>query len=281
MNVRNIKLINSEGQAYMLTTQEHFIHEISGFGFTDQTALQRVGSLLRPLTEVLTPDSPTGFIFFPEPNAYQKYYEFARFIRRTPLRLLYNPNGEQEYMMDVRVQSLEKADLVEGHTGLNCAVTFVPLSAWYREVIAINDGTVGDGKVYNYTYDYMYTDSVRQTIKIDSDSDLESPSRITIYGPVEDPVWVHYVNNVQKATGTIDAEIPAGHKLVIDTTTIPYSIKEFSNEGTLIADRYQQADFSTDRFFFLDYGENRISVQHYGANTVTLGVEAHLSYETV
>ena len=281
MNIREIKVINSEGQIYTLATHSHFIHQIGGFGFTDSTAFQRIGSMLKPLSEVIMPDSPTGSIFFPEPNAYQKYYEFARFIRRTPLRLAYNPDGQQEYMIDVRVQALEKADLVEGHTGLNCAVTFVPLSTWYKVVIAINDGQVTEGKVYSYTYDYTYTNSLRQTIMIDSDSDLESPAKITIYGPVEDPVWIHYVNNVQKATGTIDVQIPAGNKLVIDTTTIPYSIQEFTNAGVLVADRYKQADFSTDRFFFLDYGENRISVQHYGANTVTLGVEAHLAYETV
>ena len=281
MNVREIKVINSEGQTYQLTTQSHFIHQIGGFGFTDSTPFQRIGSMLKPLTEVIMPDSPTGSIFFPEPNAYQKYYQFARFIRRTPLHLAYNPSGSQEYRIDVRVQSLEKADMVEGHTGLNCAVTFAPLSSWYKVVDVINNGEVTDGKVYTYVYPYTYTNSLRQTIMIDSDSALQSPAKITIYGAVDNPVWVHYVNNVQKATGTINATIPDGNKLVIDTTEIPYSIKEYTNAGVLVADRYKQADFSTDRFFFLEEGENRISVQHFGAQTVVLGVEAHLSYETV
>lgn len=281
MNVREIKLYDDNGQCYTLTTRSHFIHQIGGFGFQDQTYYQRIGSMFKPLTENILPDSPSGSIFFPEPNAYKKYYDFARFIRKTPLTLAYNPDGSTEFRIDVRVQTLEKADKIEGGSGLNCAVTFYPLSTWYRVVDVINDGTIDGGKVYSFTYPYVYTNSVKQTVLIDSDTAMESPAKITIYGPVENPVWVHYVNNVQRATGTINATIPDGNKLVIDTTMIPYSIKEFTNAGVLVADRYKQADFSTDRFFFLEQGENQISVQHYGANTVMLGVEAHLSYETV
>ena len=63
MNVREIKLVNSEGQMYTLTMQEHFIHSIGGFGFTDQTAFQRVGSMLKPLTELMMMQSFSVFSY--------------------------------------------------------------------------------------------------------------------------------------------------------------------------------------------------------------------------
>ena len=75
--------------------------------------------------------------------------------------------------------------------------------------------------------------------------------------------------------------IPMDHKLVIDTTQIPYSISERGILDELVADRYQMCDFSTERFLHLQYGSNRISIMHDGLNSLKVLVEGRISYETV
>ncbi|GFI45643.1 hypothetical protein IMSAGC019_00955 [Lachnospiraceae bacterium] len=116
---------------------------------------------------------------------------------------------------------------------------------------------------------------------IDSDSHGDSPCKVTVYGPCTNPVWKHYVNNVLYETGRYEGNIPDGHKLVIDTTQIPYSITERGVSDEVVADRYQMCDFTTERFFHLQYGSNRISVVHEGLNVLNVMVEGRISYETV
>ena len=104
---------------------------------------------------------------------------------------------------------------------------------------------------------------------------------LMVYGPCTNPVWKHYVNNVLYETGKYEGSIPDGHKLVIDTTQIPYSITERGVSDEVVADRYQMCDFTTERFFHLQYGSNRISVVHEGLNVLNVMVEGRISYETV
>lgn len=278
--MRSFKVINNYGQAYDLMDKSHFLHGVSGLGFTDNTYLLRVGSIKKALTEDVFPQEPKGEIFFPEPNSYEKYHEFAGFLRNTPLQLIYDPYGV-EYTLPVRVQKIDKTEILTGHVGLACQVVFAPLEPYYVKKYEINDGSIADGKVYNYSYDYTYTNTVAQTVVFDVDSHLDSPTQIIIYGPVENPRWTHYVNNRLTASGQVNVNIPSGHKLIVDCTQVPFSIVEIENDGTFVANRYQQSDFSTDRFIFLQFGQNRISVAQDGVDTVVLAVEARISYETV
>ena len=75
--------------------------------------------------------------------------------------------------------------------------------------------------------------------------------------------------------------VPANHKLVLDTTSIPYTIKEYDLANQLIADRYQASNWNTERFFTLKYGVNTITVSATGASNISLGVEAQIEYATV
>ena len=89
------------------------------------------------------------------------------------------------------------------------------------------------------------------------------------------------MNNELYATGAYNGTITGDHKLVIDTTTMPYSITERGISGDVIANRYQACDFTTERFIILKHGTNRISLLHDGLGAVNMMVEAKISYETV
>ncbi len=277
--IRKFKLINRDGTAYDLNSKQSFFHKVGGLGFNDETQFQRIGTDFYALEEVFSQGEITGCVFFYGKHAYSKYRDFTKFVRLTPLTLEYVT--DDTYRLPVRVAAIEKSELVDGGLGLNCEIKLVATGLFYRSVTKYSETVYVGGKIYPYTYPYSYADVSANTLMIDSDSVADSPCRITIYGPCTNPIWKHYVNNELYATGAYDGTIRADHKLVIDTTQVPYSITERGVSGEIIADRYQACDFTTERFIMLQHGTNRISLSHDGLNSVDMMVEAKISYETV
>ncbi len=277
--IRKFKIINSEGAAYDLNSKQSFFHKVGGFGFKDNTEFQRIGADFYALEEVFSQGEIKGSIFFYGKKAYERYRDFTKFVRLTPLTLEYVT--DDTYRLPVRLAEIDKSELKEGGIGLDCEVTFLATGLFYRSVTKYSETVYVGGKIYPYTYPYTYADVSANTLMIDSDSFADSPCRITIYGPCENPVWKHYVNNELHATGAYLGTLRADHKLVIDTTSVPYSITERGVSGEIIADRYQMCDFTTERFITLKHGTNRISLSHDRLNSVDMMVEAKISYETV
>jgi hypothetical protein len=104
---------------------------------------------------------------------------------------------------------------------------------------------------------------------------------VVLYGELVNPTWRHYLNNVLQTTGKITGTVMPNHRLVIDTTTIPYSMKQVDAFGNVVSDMYQLSDFSTERFVRFGKGRNTVSVQADNTNTLNVGVEAQIEYATV
>lgn len=277
--MRKFKLINAEGSSFDLNTKAAFFHKVEGFGYRDQTQYEQIGAGFYALEEVFSQGQMTGRILFAGEDPYKKYREFTRFVRAVPLTLVYEM--DEQFRVPVRLIEIGKAELQKGAKMLDCDVTFLAEGLFYKTVQKHSETVYVGGKVYPYEYTYSYTDISQNTVMIDSDSYEDSPCKITIFGPVENPVWKHYVNNELYETGRYDGIIPDDHKLVIDSTTIPYSITERGVSDEIVADRYQYCDFTTERFFSLQHGANRISVIHDGLKSVDVMVEGKISYETV
>lgn len=277
--IRNFTLTNALGQTYsLMNTDDGAMFEPGGLGYDDVTEYEQVGEFFAPLTERFGQQVITGQMVFGA-NPYVKYLNFTKFCRHAPLSLVYETDAGT-FQIPVRMTKIEKSD-TDGWTYLQCPVEFTALARMYKTIVANNTGSAGGGKVYDYEYDYVYGDFVADTVTIDSDSVTASPCRISIFGPCTQPTWRHYVDGVQVATGYYNGTIPASHKLVIDTTSSPYSIQEEDIAGNLIADRYELCDFSTERFFLLEYGHNTISVGHGDVDSIRLMVEGFIFYETV
>lgn len=277
--IREFTLTNSLGQTYsLMNTDDGAMFQPDGLGYEDVTEYEQIGEFFAPLTERFGQQVITGTMVFAV-NPYQKYLAFTKFCRHAPLSLVYETDAGI-FQIPVRLTKIEKGD-TEGWTYLACQVEFTALARMYKTIVANNSGSAGGGKVYDYEYDYVYGDFVADTVTIDSDSVTASPCRISIFGPCTQPTWLHYVDGVQVATGYYNGTIPALHKLVIDTTSTPYSIEEQDIAGNLIADRYELCDFSTERFFLLEYGHNTISVGHSDVDSIRLMVEGYIFYETV
>lgn len=281
MNVRTFTLTDSNGNSYSLQTQNRFMSSPSGLGYDESTIYQNLGSRYNVLEEGLKQGVVSGQIVFRGANReeiYRKFFEFAKFTRNNPLTMCYRPIFDSFYRK-CRVSKLTKTEI--NNRVLTCDVEISCITPWYQTMSAVNSGQAGAGKQYNYSYSYKYSDSILQSVVLENNSYEESPCKVIIYGPCVNPIWYHYVNGVLATTGKITATIAVNHRLVIDTTQMPYSMHELDMSNNLVRDCYQLSDFSTERFIRLQPGKNRITVTHSGGNVIAVGIEGQIEYATV
>lgn len=278
--MRTFALINNDGLRYELTEKKvSFLHSVDGLGYQREIEFQRIGEHFSLVDDHLSQGVISGSVKFWQPGAYEQYFKFSQFCQNKPLKLAYSPNNGITFYRDGYVSKITKSE--SNSNVLSASIEFKAITPWYKVVSAYNSGEITGGKVYNYVYDYQYSEGVLQTVIINSDSYENSPAKITIYGPLVNPSWSHYLNNKLVATGKVNGTIEKNNKLVIDTTTIPYTIRQYDMSDNLISDMYQLSDFSTYRFMMLGYGENIISVTQEGTGVIKLSVEAKIEYATV
>jgi hypothetical protein len=289
MDVRNFTLTNNNGISYDLQTKKRFLINPSGLGYEESTTYQNFGAHYAPLDEGLAQgviDASIVFVGASRSEIYNKFYEFAKFARCNPLVMQYTPIFDT-FFRQCRISKLNKTEISNG--ALQIDVQIACITPWYKTKSDYNSGVAGGGKqyalqesgLYGYNYDYTYSDNIIQSVTIDNDGFEESPCKFVIYGYAVNPTWNHYVNGELFATGKADITVAANHKLVIDTTTIPYTMRELDMTNNLIRDCYQLSDFSTERFIRLQPGKNRISLSHSGSNIVTVAVDAQIEFAAV
>lgn len=277
--MRTFKLFDNDGNSYDVTTKNDlFFYSVDGLGMEETTEFQRIEDRFAILSKYTAQTKIKGTLRFWQPDAEQKYFEFAQFCQNTPIRMEYNP----KYGVFSKSGIISKIERGDG-TGnsLEITITFTAQTPWYKTITQYNDGIITGGKVYDYEYDYTYSSAVINSVTVDSDSYQSSPVKIIIFGPAVNPTWRHYLNNVLQTSGKLNGSVLANHKLVIDTTSIPYSIKQFDMLGNLISDMYQQSDFSTQRFVRFGRGRNTVTVSAENTTNLNVGVEAQIEYATV
>ena len=279
--MRKFELINRNGEKYeLMQSSSGFFYSVSGLGYSNDTEYRQISDVYKMIEDHRSQDQIKGNVIFRQPNAQQSYQNFVKFLQLKPLSLVYTPEGSSE--LYYRRGTVTDVSYSES----DCVRVSVTFTCWtppfkYLNLVTSPNASVTDGKIYNYAYDYTYRSTVANTVEIDIDTAMDCPCKITAYGLLVNPVWNHYVDGVLVATGKVNTTIPSNRKLVIDTETIPYSIKEYDMNNRLIADLYEQSEFSTERFFMLKYGKNSIVVTDDDASTTTVIVEAQVMYASV
>ena len=277
--MRTFKLIDNDGNEYNITAKNDlFFYGVDGLGFSNESKFQRIEDRYAVLSNYVKQGKVKGTIRFWQPNAEQSYFDFAQFCQNIPIKMVYNP-GFDEFVRDGLVTSITRSD-GKGDS-LEIEIEFSAQTPWYKIITQHNDGSVTGGKVYDYDYDYQYTTAIQNSVSVDSDSYQSSPVKLIIYGPATNPSWRYYLNGNLETSGQVNGNVLADHVLIIDTTTIPYSIKQFDLMGNEVSDMYQQSDFSTGRFIRFGKGRNTITVLAENTNRITVGVEAQIEYATV
>lgn len=276
--MKKLILKNRIGEMYDLMNSEVMTFQLDGLGFTDESAYARAGNTYIATSEIMSQKELGLTVLFYQ-DADVAYKSFIIFLRKSPLTLIYQ-NDSGKYLVKCNPKAITKTDR-KGFSIYGCSVSLVCLGDFYKVTSVYNSGDIGDGKTYDYSYDYQYSDNIAESIRIESETSEKSPCKVYIYGPCEYPTWRHYVNGSLVATGSMNAVIPENRVLVVDSTTVPFSITEQDNLGNLTADRYQACDFGTERFFFLQNGINVISVAHSDSRICAIKVEANISYASI
>lgn len=314
--MRHFKLVNSTGEVLDITTKEILFHEIGGLGFEEENDFRMIGDIWWLNHTNYNQATVSGKMIFTEIgelDPYAKFMAFAQFVSKPPLTLMYNPYGEVYestcYYRTVRVSRLDKSEKNE-YGVIDSDIDFVCYTPWYKiseaeyDVDASqDDGSAwiwGDGTNENPPLIFEPSDSqtvrriakfrweARKYLSIKCNSVGKNPVKLTIYGPMTNPVWTQMLvdqdgHSTIVATGGFSTPVTllAGERLVIDSTNGAYSITKYNLNGT-VSDMYQHRDFSKVCFLTLKEGDNTILVSGNGdvlADRVK--VEGHIYYATV
>lgn len=323
--MRYVKLVNNAGVEYDITTKNALFHNIEGLGFNEDGEYKAIGDVWR-LNSVSLQQSPiTGDMCFGyEADPYQTYNGFAAFVRETPLTFLYFPYGIEDdencFRRRVRVSSLGKGELNE-YGVLDCPIEFMPQTPWYKTVGADTGEKEMDvetpGWVWGGTSEesiplVFYPEPKRDeageiiepipddptkrrarfrgeyisSLQVESDTSKKNPVRLTMYGPIVNPFWSHYVNGDLVSSGGFSSSnnvsVAEGEKLVIDNTDGEYSIKVFrADTNEFLRNVYRLRNFNLPCFFYMQRGTNQFVISASDGRVNRITVEGHAYYDTV
>lgn len=307
--MRYIKLKNSAGVEYDITSKNALFHDIQGLGFSEDGDYKAIGDVW-VLNSVSSQQSPiSGDICFGyEEDPYGTFNTFANFIRETPLTFLYFPKGLGGtcYMKRVRVSSLEKGELNE-YGVLDCPVEFLPQTPWYEEVSIETSASEKDVNTPGWVWGGTSPTSLplvfepssdvtkRRTrfrgeyiksVQVKSNTSKKNPVRLTLSGPLMNPFWSHYVDGKLVSSGGFVASetvsVGESEKLVIDNTDGKYSLKICrADTGELLRDVYRLRNFNLPCFFYMQEGNNQFVISSSDGRVNQIKVEGHVYYDTV
>lgn len=268
--MRQFKLINAVGVEWDMMQPDGFFYLPQGLGYSRTISTIRAGADYLISDEFLNQKSPYGEMVF---RTYVQFQNFVSFVTNDdPLYLYYNPAGTTWYRIRCKVSSLSKSEMSQPGI-LRCPITFSCLGTW-SELVTVTQSEMetGVGKIYTYTYPYTYADTTIATALI-SNGALESPLRLNIFGPVEDPYWALIQSGQNVAAGRVNITIPDGNKLVVDANPSSMQIAEYTINGEFVADRYADSDFSTERFIYAPPGESTLSATNASGGKIRVVVE--------
>lgn len=281
MDIRKLTLINTSGATWGLNG-DTFITDLSGLGFEKEFDFENVGDFLLQISKKQKQMVIKGTVIN---SNYLKVLGFLDFIQQAPLVLKYEiplypyfKDGYLTYFRDVEVQAFKKGEMKSG--AFSCDIELLTLGNYYEKLNVNVSGDSGSGG-YSYTYPFTYSNNAAASVSIDSTSFLDSPTKITIFGPCTNPSWSHYVNGVEAGSGKVNCSVIAGERMIIDCQNIPYSIKKYDNSLVEVEDCYGASDFSTGRFIYLKYGVNEITFAHEGAEELNAQINAKINFQGV
>lgn len=267
MSIRQFNLTNANGQVFDMMRTDAFFNSPEGFGWGVTDTILPVGDSYIVTDTKPDQPAPSGRMVF---AGYAQYNEFLAFVQVGGLVLGYNTLGKWQYL-DVSL-TISKGEIDSSSKMLLCDIAFTAHSGWYEKLVAYQAQDAGGGKVYSYTYPYRYASSVPGTVDI-VNGNLESYFKITIFGPVTNPVWSLYKSGVRLETGRMNLTVPSGNKLVVDSNPATMEIAEYTAAGQFIANRYGDSDFTTARLFMLPAGNCSVVFTQDGVGTVNAFVE--------
>lgn len=275
---RQFKLINSKGASFDLMRRDALFYTPDGLGFSMDSEFMQIGNSYQLVDTESAQKVIAGVMVF---NGYQQYKEFTEFIVWTPLKLAYKPLDEWAYL-DCIISNLGKSEIDYTDRKLKCNIDFTGTSKWYipRRVMK-TDVDTENGKVYTYEYNYTYAETINGVINIENNSSEESPCILSIFGPITNPTWNLIVNSKVVQSGAVNATIPAGHKLIINSKDNQLEIAEYTSMNEFVRNLYQDSDYTRENFLLIPSGASTIFIAGDSQSIVEAYLELEEIHETI
>lgn len=274
--MRKFKLINSSGAEFDLMDKTAFFQSASGLGLQRNIDSVQAGYDFIETDNELDQHTVSGEIAFGD---YERYADFVRFCAKSPLVFCYQPINRW-YFINCTISKLEKGEIQSAR--LVCLVDFLCYSTWYDKV-SVNKTKVDTsvGKTYSYAYPYIYAETSAGSVEIINTGDIPSPCKLHIKGAVVNPSWALIKDGKTILTGKVNATVPYGHKIIVDSSPASIEIAEYTNNNVFVSNLYQNSDFATARFLTIPTGNCKVTFMHEGAGIIDAFVEVKQLAETV
>lgn len=267
---RQFNLTNANHETVNLNFVGHAMYEPDGLGWAEETSVVRLGETFLVTENEVARPAVSGEIVF---HGYQEYDDFLRFAQAGGLVLGYMPLSTWRYL-DCTIQ-LSKTEIKPFSKLLICPVVFNGTSQWYEaaKYYQASGDVPNNAKIYPYTYDYVYA-GVKGGVDI-SNGALSSYFIARIDGALVNPSWKLYVGGELIKSGRIEATIPSGDYVLVNTDPTEVEIAEYTSGDVFVRDLYKYSDWTTERIFTIPAGESVMVFTEEGGTTPIASIEVH------
>ncbi|MDL2324066.1 hypothetical protein LJC61_02790 [Ruminococcaceae bacterium OttesenSCG-928-A16] len=277
--MRKFKLINSAGREFNLMRTDAFFAHPDGLGISRETSFLQAGENFIKTMDTGSQKRPSGEMVF---KAYAQYMEFVKFCSDAPLKLCYNAGADWWYL-DCDISYLGKTEIEPATNRLICPIDFAAYGVWYNKVtIAKTGSSQSAAKKYRYKYPYTYADGASGAVAIESNNTMDSPCRLYIYGPCQNPRWTLSQKGKVVSTGKAFVKVGADEFLSVNSKGDVMEMALYDRATLSYRQNiYGLSDFSTQRFIYIPNGRSVLTFSHDGTSAIEAIVEVSYIAETV
>lgn len=135
--------------------------------------------------------------------------------------------------------------------------------------------------MYDFEYTYTYSGGLRNKIRLQNNSLLDSPLRLSIFGTAYNPTWRVLVNGNTVASGSVTATIQSGNKMVLNSIDSNLEIAEYTTADAFVRNLYQNTDFSEPTFVYVPPGSSLLTLTSSDGGDILACAEVIELYEAV
>ncbi len=261
--IRRLYLENVYGTRFHFNYQSGvLISMLSGLGFSNEYTYLKYENQYDQVERVIPLTEISAMLTFLK--GYLGYKCFLDYIQQNEQNLKLHYQTIETAFCYIDIKSLSKSALIGG--ALQSEISFNKKSLWLKEkAISIDVNTDCFGKVFPYSYPFIYSSAYEGKVSIANKGIVKAPLKIEMYGAVDNPeVNIlkngEIVSSLKLNVSSLDCAIT-----VSSNPTIQYMSM---NEAGNITNIYQDQDFTCDNFLFLGVGEYEIEYKP-GVSTLT------------
>ncbi len=251
---RKLYLVNEVGSTFYFDyTHNCIIEELDGLGFEFDVEYSNFdANFVETKRKIPQKQINLNLIFI---DGYIGFTRFREYVTKSKeIRLFYETVAGKKYCY-INIVSSSKSQLESNI--LRSEVKVDCLSLWLVNKTAhIDVVDAGGGKIYSYSYPYVYAVSFNGKVTVYNDSPRDVPLLIRLYGNCYNPRVIIRQNGVDVQTLRLLVDERDEPLIEISSDPVNQYIKLIYGGEEI--DYYDKQDFSCDNFLFLPPGESEI-----------------------